>query len=75
MTFNPLRNLKAFFSVNGAVTVNETVALEGTRYYSASERESIRQHRRVAQAKAREAIKAAGVTIDPRIAKARAPLA
>lgn len=39
------------------------------KFYSASERALIKQHRKAAQLKARAAIKARGVKIDPRIAE------
>ena len=71
MKSRALRSLRALFSANGAETGGAKAAPTETRYYSASELASIKRHRTAARAKAREAVKAARVTIDPRIAKAR----
>ena len=70
MTLKSLLSLKARFSANGAATENGKASHEDTPFYSGSERASIKLLRMEAQTKARTAVKAAGVMLDPRIAKA-----
>ena len=66
------QKLKALFSRTGAVSADATKdSTLGSRFYTDSELASIQQHRMRANKAAREVVRK-HVTIDPRIAAARA---
>jgi len=66
------QSLKACFCRSGATSASVKESNEDPHYYTDSELALIRQHRIRASEAARLAVRRRGVTVDPRIAAAKA---